>query len=518
MTTLFLVDPPRAGLLEGAPQGLVSLASWVENRAPSVTIRLLDWSALKPDRLCDAVAALHHKEGRVLVGITATTATYQSAIAVARAFKHTSPATQVVLGGHHATPEAELILARHHEVDLIVRGEGERPLLDLALGVPWAGIPGISYRNNLGSIIANAPPIPLSTAELDSIATCFHKTRPEPGKFGRCCVMTARGCPLACKFCVVARQTVRSRSVERVIQDIGQLIDNGHSHFTIEDNFFAQSAHRTIELCESLALLQKLIPPKKFVFDCQTRVESCTQAVLKSLARAGCDAVYLGVEALTARQLRFLGKTALPEHFLIQLAEKVLPDLFSHQIEANLNLQIAIPDTTQTECDEAIDRLAAMGRLASLRHGVVRIFPHLHVAYPGTPLFQDGLVRGAYPRDIFERFTEWEATQGAVLEWMGRRFAHGAGGLPVAMLEPEALRRGEFLLQIEQVHMADRFVDRMIQLEGIEVFNYAAHRTIEETQPEGENSYDKKSGLDLHPSLSLGGAMLLQRALQPAGD
>jgi anaerobic magnesium-protoporphyrin IX monomethyl ester cyclase len=519
MTELLLIDPPRAGLLEGTSHGLASLADWVRSRAPRVSVKVLNWAGLQQYELDTAAARALDGRGYTLVGITTTTATYQAALGVARAFKAACPQAVVVLGGHHATPEAKLILATHPEIDVIVRGEGERPMLDLALNKPWQEIPGISYRGHSEEIVATPSAVPLSTKDLDSIGTCFHRSQTETGKFGRCCVVTARGCPLACRFCAVAQQAVRSRSIPRVVADIRQLISEGFREFTIEDNFFAQSSARTVALCEALADLQQTLPEGEgIVFDCQTRVESCSPTVVAALAKAGCDAAYLGAEALTPRQLLFLGKTPLPERFLKQLTESALPLLFANGIAANLNLQIGIPDTTADECAETLVCLQRIGRLARQNQGVVRIFPSLHVIYPGTPEFQDGLAAGVFRRDIFERFTEWEAAQGSVLEWMGRRFAHGAGGLPVAMLDPIALRQSNFLLLFDQVRRAEEFMDSIGSIDGIEVFDYTAHRTMSLRTPKRDDTNEKDIGTVLLAPAVLPGSGLLQGTLESAGD
>ena len=517
MTSLFLIDPPRAGLLEGASHGLTSLANWIERNTSSVSVTLLDWSALPFDRIPVAVFREVRAHKQIVVGITCATATYQSALAVAQIFRVASDSCVIVLGGHHATPEAEVILRAHQEIDIVVRGEGERPLLDLVLGVPWSEIPGLCYRKDSGEVATNPPPVPLGTSELDSIASCFHQPRSESGKFGRCCIVTARGCPLACRFCVVGQQPVRSRSIPRVIEDLRELISGGYDEFTIEDNFFAQSPRRTIALCEAIAELQKEID-HRFIFDCQTRIESCSETVVSALAAAGCDAVYLGVEALTVRQLTFLGKTAVPGHFLKQLHETAIPLLFDYGIEANLNLQIGVPHTTMEEMEDTLRGIEAIGEIALDRGGVVRFFPHLHVIYPGTPEFKDGLATGVFPRDIFERFTEWEAAQNSVLDWMGRRFAHGAGGLPIEMLEPDALRDGEFVLLPERIYSADNFVNRMGQIDGVEVFDYAAH-LVSNTEPGRRvRANDFSTNSARLPSPGLASSHLLQTSFESAGD
>lgn len=483
MTQLLLIDPPRGGLLEGATHALVSLADWVQRRAPGAVVEILDWAALPEGKIPAVVRDALPPDGRSVVGITATTATYQAALAVARAFKRADGTIQVVMGGHHVTPEADVVLGRHPEIDVIVRGEGERPLLDLARGIPLADIPGISFRTATGKVVRNAAPLPLSTAELDTIATEFPGINSEPGKFHRLTYMSARGCPLACRFCVVAQQPVRARSVAQVIADLRRLVEKGFRRFTIEDNFFAQAPKRTLALCGALARLQESLDPG-FIFDCQTRVESCTEQIVPALAAAGCDAVFLGVEALVPRQLTLLGKTPVPDRFLARLRHSVLPLLFTHGIEANLNLQVGVPGATELERDMTLHQLAELGRRARERSGVIRLFPQLHVVYPGTAEFVDYLNAGAFPRDIFESFTEWESAHGSVLAWMGARFAHGAGGIPIALLDPDALRSGGFALREEEFRSAERLVEAFSMVDSVEVFDYRSEVTLAQEEVE----------------------------------
>jgi hypothetical protein len=195
-----------------------------------------------------------------------------------------------------------------------------------------------------------------------------------------------------------------------------------------------------------------------------------------------------------------------------------LPLLFEHRIAANLNLQIGIPDTTEDECNETLKCLEKIGRLARLNQGTVRIFPSLHVIYPGTPEFQDGLTSGAFDRDIFERFTEWEAAQGSVLDWMGRRFAHGAGGLPVAMLDPDALRRSSFLLLFDQVRRVEKFMDNIGSIDGVEIFDYTTHRTMSQSAGKRDEDNEKDNRTNLLPLVAFPSAGLLQGTVESAGN
>ena len=67
-----------------------------------------------------------------IVGITSVTATFNSALKVAQNTKQTCPKALVVLGGPHVTIADDQFLLQHPEVDVVVKGEGEQTIVELA--------------------------------------------------------------------------------------------------------------------------------------------------------------------------------------------------------------------------------------------------------------------------------------------------------------------------------------------------------------------------------------------------
>jgi hypothetical protein len=115
-TILALVMPPQLGLLKGFSSGLISLANYAESHLPGVQVRIIDLSATPPNLLKTAIREEVRKMSlveRLVVGITATTASYQGALAPARAFKDIVPESVVVFGGHHASADPETVLYKH---------------------------------------------------------------------------------------------------------------------------------------------------------------------------------------------------------------------------------------------------------------------------------------------------------------------------------------------------------------------------------------------------------------------
>jgi hypothetical protein len=75
--------------------------------------------------------------------------------AIARAVKVKYPDKLVVLGGPYAIAFPQKALADNVDVDIVVRGEGELPLLDILQGKPLKEIMGILFRQNNGEIFDN---------------------------------------------------------------------------------------------------------------------------------------------------------------------------------------------------------------------------------------------------------------------------------------------------------------------------------------------------------------------------
>jgi radical SAM superfamily enzyme YgiQ (UPF0313 family) len=485
--TLILVMPPQTGLLNGFATGLISIANFIQALLPSLQVQLLDLStanlnALRPSILRSGIALTRN----TVVGITTTTASYQSALKTAAAFKNLSiGGVQVttVLGGHHVSADAETVLRRHHEtVDYVVVGEGEMAMAAFLKSYPnVCSTPGLAFLHKDHFHLNPAAPL-LNQQQLDSIQISFKDKGllGTPGKFGHVTYVSARGCPLKCAFCSVANQKIRAKSIAKVIDDVRRLVKMGFSRVAIEDNFFAHASLRTKELCEALVELRR--SGLEFTWDCQTRIESMDREGLVTLMEnAGCEAVYLGVESLNSDQLVYLNKTPSPDRYLERLQRRVVPSLIESNIQCYINLQFGLPGEGSLHHETTQNLLREIGRTADRLGKVVTIFPMLHVVYPGTYHFQSGVEQGRFTRDIFESFTTWESQQAPVLNWLGKHFAHGTGGIPIGILDPEVLRTGRFdaklgrVVDPEAVFRIDTILTDLGELPGIRVFKYGTH-------------------------------------------
>jgi len=237
-----------------------------------------------------------------LIGISSITSTAPRAFQLAKKFS--SMGIPVVMGGPHATflPEESLIYA-----DYVVRGEGEETIIELIehleSGIPLHDIKGLSYRK--GDAYVHNPDRPL-IQDLDSAPIpdfdLVHNWREKTS----IPILTSRGCPFGCRFCVVIQmfgRKYRFKSIDRVIEEIREVASKRSHIFFVDDNF-AADRERT------KALLRRMIAEKIHIeWSAQIRADVARDTELVNLmAQAGCFMVYVGFESINPQTLSLYNK------------------------------------------------------------------------------------------------------------------------------------------------------------------------------------------------------------------
>ena len=167
------------------------------------------------------------------------------AIEVAKIVKKVNPNAKVVLGGFSATYYHEQILKYYKEIDGIIRGEGEVPLLRYMNKRQSLdslnSVPNLSYSKYYKNIHTTAVSVSAKTVDdlnftnvslLESAKEYFEYSRKIMGiSFN---LPIARGCPFNCPFCgggqiaqqnLSGRNEVILRSPEKVIEDMNNILD-----------------------------------------------------------------------------------------------------------------------------------------------------------------------------------------------------------------------------------------------------------------------------------------------------
>lgn len=222
---------------------------------------------------------------------------------LAEVVKEVLPKSFVFVGGHHASLSPEDLAAP--QIDAVVIGEGEAVAPELlarvVLGLPLAGLAGVApYRpGDLREAVIHRP---LAT-DLDALPapdrrlTADYRDLYHLG-FRRpiATVETSRGCPFRCNFCSVWRYfqgQVRTKSPERVIQELWSLDPAIREVFFTDDNFLADvnRARRVADLIERSEL-----PRRRYIFQARSDTVVRHPEVVEKWRRIGLSGVFIGFE------------------------------------------------------------------------------------------------------------------------------------------------------------------------------------------------------------------------------
>lgn len=279
------------------PLGLAYLAAVLEQNDFEVRIMDCPACAMDHEKLRADLASFEP----TLVGIASMTATIPSALKSARVAKEVCPDAKVLMGGPHATFADAEILTEEPAVDIIVRGEGEVTLLELAQNSPklekLGEIKGITFKDNNQivktpdrSFIQNLDELPrpsYKSIPIDRYRIYGKKFLP---------IMTSRGCPFQCSFCVASQMfgaKFRARSPKNVVDEIEWLRDvYGAQGVSFHDDTLTLDRKRILDICDEI-INRKI----KLAWGCQTRVDQISKEVLAKMRKAGCNEVSFGVES-----------------------------------------------------------------------------------------------------------------------------------------------------------------------------------------------------------------------------
>jgi len=213
----------------------------------------------------------------------------------------------VIIGGAHPSflPEEAL-----EHADYVVRGEGDYTLPELIEYIKNARhsvetIHGISYKDASGNIIHN-PSRPL-LKDMDilpepdfSLVHGWKPTNVYP-------VSTSRGCPFDCKFCSVIQmfgRKYRFKSVDATLKELRHVASVSKSTvFFVDDNFTAKKDR-------TKAILKGMIDEGiKVGSSAQVRTDIAKDSeLLRLMAEAECDIVYVGFESINPKTLELYNK------------------------------------------------------------------------------------------------------------------------------------------------------------------------------------------------------------------
>lgn len=325
--TAFLIVPPTGKFIreercqtpiEGMhtialrpPMDLLYIAAALERQGVKCTLidypgEQWDWEVLYED--------LARLRPDMLV-LSTTTPSLDRDLRAAQMAKGVRPDTIVVVKGAHFWRDQPTFLKKYPMVDVIMSGEYEETINELITQPDWQKVNGIAFKQG-GHIYTT--PRRAFLEDLDRIpyparhlANNGLYIRPDTGEL-QTTLITNRGCPEKCVFCLAPRVAGRENRVRSVSNIIGELEDcvnqHGIRNFLFRSDTFTLDPEWVIELC--LGIERSGLRIK---WSCNSRVDTLNGEMLRSMREAGCWLVSFGVESGSQEILDLMKKNITKE-------------------------------------------------------------------------------------------------------------------------------------------------------------------------------------------------------------
>ena len=302
-----IIAPPYP--LEEAPApplGVTYVAAAFE--AAGAEVKILDYivNRYTPEKLKAELDAFQPD----VVGATSVTLNFYGAADIVRTAKRHNPDIITMMGGPHVSFDAENTLKAYPEIDLIVRGEGERTIAELTPRLKdkktWTEIRGLAFRQNGQLVmtedrefIEDLDSLPLPARRLLPLSRYQALGYPIS-------IITSRGCPYSCIFCQGRRMVgkkIRKRSAALIVDEIEHILSYGINRINVADDLFASDKAKVKEVCGEI---QKR--GLSFTWSAFARVNTVDRETLQTMKDTGCDSVSFGVESGNPEMLQRIRK------------------------------------------------------------------------------------------------------------------------------------------------------------------------------------------------------------------
>ena len=247
---------------------------------------------------------------------------------------------------------------------------------------PLPRIRGLVWRQD-GQVIIN--PDRAFVRHLDDLPTPRHELLPlseyraplvgGPYAF----VVTSRGCPAGCRFCikhVSYGNSVRYRSPENVVDEIEALVALGVRRIHMYADLFTVNRGHVLGICDEI-----LRRGLEIRWTCNSRVDYVDAEMLERMAAAGCWMISWGIESGDDAMLRRMHKGTT-----IELVDRALRAARAAGIKNYGYFIIGLPGETEA----TIRRTISFAKTLPLD---LALF-HIAAPHPGTPFFFEVVEQG----------------------------------------------------------------------------------------------------------------------------
>lgn len=335
----------------------------------------------------------------------------------------------VVLVGTHPSAMPQEVLAIDDEIDAVAVGEYEHTLCEVAARLAagkgqgqdkdkdkdkktFGGVAGLVYRCG-DSVVAN-PPRPMCE-DIDSlpfVSEVYKKHLDHTSYFYShsrypiVTIVTARGCPFKCFYCVYpqvfAGHSVRTRSIADVVDEIEYILDN----FPDVKEIMFEDDTLTLNKKRSMAFAGEILRRGlKFKWSANSRADVDLET-MRALKSAGARLFCVGVES---------GVQAILDNLQKNLKVDRIREFFRDAKRAGILVHGCFLVGGPGETKQSLEQTLAFAR--ELRPDTAQFFPIM--VYPGTRAYTWAVENGFLKADSFDQWLTNEGMHNCVVSRPG---------------------------------------------------------------------------------------------------
>ena len=391
-----LFYPPYDGPPLSAPLCLLTLAASLRDAGFKPVV--ID-AAVTPDyrlRIQTEVA------DAVCLGISVLTGPMiNGAVEVATSVKRLRPELPVVFGGWHPSllPDETL---NEPFVDVVVRGQGELTLVDLARAFCSRrlpdDIPGISWKkgdlhhNNVERKVQSLETLPTPAYDLVDF-DAYQKL----GGVRKLAYATSVGCPYACNYCtdmIFYKRRFNALSAERVVGELANLVPRySIDEVALLDSNFPVDLRRALQIARGIRDSRVRF---RWTFQASTDfLCRMSEEEVCLLGESGVSHMGFGTESTSEDVLKLMNKRHQRVNEMYETARKA--NLAG--IRVTFNLIFGYPGETEADRMSTFRTMSEIGR--EFRN--VTFSPNIFTPYPGIPIWPQLRLLGVHePRSLEE--------------------------------------------------------------------------------------------------------------------
>ena len=360
------------------PLGLMYLASHARKVLPGVEFRIVESSLSSPDLSSlenDHFIRILNEFQPDIFGVRSIAFFLEELQRIASLVRAHSDAT-LVAGGPIVQAYKRRLFQEVPELEIAVKGEGERVFANLLAGAPLSSIAGLLYRTEDGVVenedqleVEDIDSLPFPAYDLIDLDQYQRQLSYAYNHRRQGILLTSRGCAYHCTFCFTHWKGIRLRSAANIFEEIKQLHDqHGIEDFYVVDDIFNVNAKRALGLFDLIVAAGLKV---RLYFVNGLRADITSEAFVDRAIEAGAVWFTYAVESGTDEIQRLVEK-----RLDLEKARRVIAYTQRQNVAVNVSTMYGFPTETRELAQRTLDWLSELPKPSLLPyHFCLRFFP-----------------------------------------------------------------------------------------------------------------------------------------------